>query len=136
MTTSRRVLTTIVGVGLAGTALASTGPAAFAAKDHSAQPLKRVYALGYGDGGLDRVEVRYEVPEVPKAIKTVTCTLDGVALADCGVLQTPTRESSSYYIRDFVQATGASAGVHTFAVTVTATGKATYVGATTFTLAL
>jgi hypothetical protein len=136
-TTTRRIATTLVGVGLAASAVATAGPAVAAKPGGggtTVQPLNIYGDNVYPVDGTPYMSISYQVPS---RAQKVTCSLDGVALSACA------DNGAGYYIKsggyttfykNFPQVEGAAAE-HTFAVTVVAkTG--TYSGSWTFALAI
>jgi hypothetical protein len=131
-TTARRLVTTLAGVGLAASAVATTGPAAFAGKPgNTTTQLSMTHGGTYQPLlGTHSFAVGYEVPVAPRSITSITCSLDGVPLADCGAAYDSTKKSVSY--RAWVVEGAVEYVEQDFSVIVTTT-KGTYSGTQTLT---
>jgi hypothetical protein len=127
--TTRRIATTVAGLALAGSAVAATGPAAFAANSQKTPPLEI-----HTDAGTWYASVYWAADVPDKSVKSVTCTLDGQPLSDCGERWDSGEPFS--YVKHYNEVPGGSVAEHTFAVKVLTKGNITYAGSVTFTLAL
>jgi hypothetical protein len=130
-TTTRRIATALAGTALAASVSAIAVPAAMAAPARGIQMSE--------SGSLDMVTgaysltSEYTVPVGASSVTGITCSLDGVPLASCGIkVDVRSTKKSTFYEYSRVVSGNINDGFteHVFSVTVT-TSKSAYTGSHT-----
>ena len=134
--TARRITTALAGLALAGSALATTGPAAVAGKPSGGgggtsalQMAVTQKGSTLGPSGLYNLTADFFVPVSPGKVASITCTVDGVPAPSCGALGVLESGKSWTHYRGAVLQ-GVASGRYAVTITVNA-GRATYTGSKT-----